>query len=78
MLSLSCDRSGDPAARFQWLRDEEEIPGATFPDLVISPVSEDHEGTYTCRVYNNIGTVNTRSANVRVTKEKTKGRFTLH
>lgn len=75
LLSLSCNGSGgDTKPSFQWLKDEEEIPGATFPELVISPVSQDHEGTYTCRVFNNVGTVNSRSANVRITKGKTKGK----
>ncbi|CAB3989272.1 mucosa-associated lymphoid tissue lymphoma translocation 1 homolog [Paramuricea clavata] len=72
LLSLSCDCGAGPKPSFQWLKDEEEIPGATFPELVISPVSEDHEGTYTCRVFNNVGTVNSRSANVRITKQKAK------
>ena len=71
LLSLSCDWGGEPKPSFQWLKDEEVIPGATSPDLVISPVSQDHEGTYTCRVFNNVGTVSSRSANVRITKGET-------
>jgi hypothetical protein len=74
LLSLSCDCGAGPKPSFQWSKDEEEIPGATFPELVISPVSQDHEGRYTCRVFNNVGTVNSRSANVRITKQKAKGR----
>jgi uncharacterized protein YodC (DUF2158 family) len=77
LLSLSCDWCGDTKPSFQWLKDQEEIPGATSPDLVISPVSQDHEGTYTCRVFNNVGTVSSRSANVRVTKGETKGKLCL-
>ena len=73
LLSLSCDlrpseQDGDLQPSFQWLKDEEVIPGATFPELVISPVSQDHEGTYTCRIFNNIKAVSSRSANVRITK----------
>lgn len=67
LLSLFCDGGGDPKPNFQWLKDEEEIPGATDRELVISPVLRDHQGTYTCRVFNNAGKVNSRSADVHIT-----------
>lgn len=64
LLSLSCDGGGDPRPKFQWFKDEQDIPGATCRELVISPVSPDHQGTYTCRVFNEAGTVTSRSAKV--------------
>lgn len=73
LLSLSCDCDCEINTSFQWLKDQEEIPGATNRDLVISPVSQDHEGTYTCRVFNNVATVSSRSANVRITKNRGVG-----
>ncbi|XP_028399098.1 mucosa-associated lymphoid tissue lymphoma translocation protein 1 homolog isoform X3 [Dendronephthya gigantea] len=72
LLSLSCDCDGDPNPRYQWLKDEEEIPGATSRDLVISQVSQDHQGMYICRVSNNAVSVNSRCANVRITEGKVR------
>lgn len=69
LLSLTCcDGSGDPTPNFQWLKDEQEIEGATDCKFIISPVSQDHQGTYTCRVSNNAGTANSRCANVCITE----------
>lgn len=64
LLSLCCDGVGEPKPNFQWLKDEQEIPGATDHELVISPVLQDHQGTYTCRLFNDAGTANSRSAKV--------------
>lgn len=49
--------SGDPAPGYQWLRDDEPIPGATQPRLVLDPASERDSGDYRVRVTNAAGSV---------------------
>ncbi|XP_019406166.1 PREDICTED: mucosa-associated lymphoid tissue lymphoma translocation protein 1-like [Crocodylus porosus] len=54
-VSLSCWASGPPGLSYQWFCGKHEVPGATFPELVIDPATlQTLPAWYICRV--NCGT----------------------
>ena len=71
-MHLSVKAEG-PILSYQWEKDGENIEvdelngysGATTPDLYISSLSPEHEGSYICIVSNDFDIVNTNSANVK-------------
>ena len=66
----------DKALHYQWSRDGQDIThmthsyckGATTSTLYIRAVAEEHEGRYNCAVSNDIGSVDSESAELVVGK----------
>jgi len=54
---FSSRASGYPKPNYQWMVNNEEIPGATNEGLLIRSVREEHAGTYKVKVYNVAGSV---------------------
>lgn len=62
--TFSVMATGDPAPTYQWLKDGQEISGATESTLAIDSVSADDVGSYTVRVENATGTVTSDAADL--------------
>lgn len=60
--TFSVVATGDPAPTFQWLKDGQEISGATQSSLTINPVGADDVGSYAVRLENATGTVTSSTA----------------
>ena len=62
--------SGDPdVINFQWTRNNETLPGVVDSNYVISNLSLDDVGEYTCIPSNSEGTLNTSTIQVDIRSE---------
>ena len=68
MLTLYCDAVGDPAPRFQWIKDRNDLVGSTERWYIKQNISIDDQGCYNCRVYNSAGSVVSKDVCVFVEK----------
>jgi alpha-tubulin suppressor-like RCC1 family protein len=65
-IQLSVRATGVEPISYQWLHDEQEVPGATDKDLVITNVQWEHAGDYKVNVKNEEGTVTSVPAHLSV------------
>ena len=65
-LTLSVAAQGTGRLDYQWLKDNEPIPGATFPSFTITDAEEDDGGSYQCEVTNIVGPVSTTPATITI------------
>lgn len=63
---LDVGAQGAPPWSYQWRREEEDIPGAREPELVLDPARMEHDGRYTVRIMNAAGSTTSTSMELRV------------
>ena len=68
MLTLYCDAVGDPAPRFQWMKDGSDLVGSTERWYIKQNITIDDQGCYNCRVYNDAGYIYSKDVCVFVEK----------
>ena len=56
--TLSVDFSGSPVPTVQWFKNGTALSGATGNTIPFNAITLDDEGTYTCRIQNEAGSVN--------------------
>lgn len=61
-VELSVSAEGPGPYTYQWYRNELEVPGAWQASLTIAQASAIHAGSYTCRVWNDLGGVTSNVA----------------
>ncbi|CAM9816497.1 unnamed protein product [Lampetra fluviatilis] len=54
-LILEVSAIGTPCPAYQWLHNEEALPGSTKRSLMVDGVKKEHEGRYRCRISNPLG-----------------------
>ena len=69
--TLSVGVVASPAPSFQWYKNGAEIPGATGPTFDIPVMQISDEGDYFVRISNPVGTVDSRTAQVRYNFDET-------
>uniref|UniRef100_A0A8C8SUK6 MALT1 paracaspase n=1 Tax=Pelusios castaneus TaxID=367368 RepID=A0A8C8SUK6_9SAUR len=52
MVKLCCWAIGQPSLRYQWFKQEKEVPHGNSPELIFNAVSLNDSGFYICRVNN--------------------------
>ena len=68
VLTLYCDAVGDPAPKFQWIKDGSDLVGATERWYIKQNITIDDQGCYNCRVYNGAGNIVSKDACVFIEK----------
>ncbi len=58
--------SGAPPVSFQWIKDGVKIDGANSKRYTIDSVCENDEGTFTCRITNDAGSITSNPAELQV------------
>ncbi|XP_064900608.1 mucosa-associated lymphoid tissue lymphoma translocation protein 1 homolog isoform X6 [Columba livia] len=66
VVKLCCWATGHPFVRYQWFKQEKEIPHGTSPELVLNPVNVNDSGFYICRVNSESSFVFSRWARLEV------------
>ncbi|CAM9906092.1 unnamed protein product [Lampetra planeri] len=70
-LILEVSAIGTPCPAYQWLHNEEALPGSTKRSLMVDGVKKEHEGRYRCRISNPLGhEVLSNCARVNVSVDK--------
>uniref|UniRef100_A0A8D0KRL0 MALT1 paracaspase n=1 Tax=Strix occidentalis caurina TaxID=311401 RepID=A0A8D0KRL0_STROC len=66
VVKLCCWATGHPFVRYQWFKQEKEVPHGNSPELVLNPVSVNDSGFYICRVNSESSFVFSRWARLEV------------
>lgn len=64
--TFTVDASGDGAISYQWLLNGSPIGGATATSYTINSTAQGDEGTYSCRITSNCGTITSAGATLNV------------
>lgn len=64
--TFSVEAEGTLEISYQWQKDEEDIPGAIHPELLINNLMPDDQGFYTCVLSTNCGILISDTAYLRV------------
>lgn len=64
--TFSVDASGDGAISYQWRLNGSPISGATAASYTINATAQANEGTYTCRITSDCGTITSAGATLNV------------
>ena len=65
-LALTLTATGNAPLSYQWLHNGAEVPGATSPQLVVHTSTIDDAGTYSVRVRNDIGQIESLGALITI------------
>ena len=65
---FSVTATGAPSPSYQWLRNGNEIAGATAPSLMLSPARAADAGSYSVRVFNVAGTNTSTAATLAINR----------